>query len=155
MADGFVLGGGEGEKISPVMSLKVGAKQSGCFSVFEVVDIGPGFDVGAHLHHQAEEMFTSWRVNSTFWPLSRGPERLLIGSTGSPTAAPKWPGVARGALCSSLGAAPTASPTLAPAQPACSSWFRRPVTSIIRKHLQNLSPRRPARGTTRSENCVP
>jgi oxalate decarboxylase/phosphoglucose isomerase-like protein (cupin superfamily) len=57
VADGFVLGAGEGERISPAMSLKVGDKQSGCFSVFEVVDIAPGFDVGAHLHHQAEEMF--------------------------------------------------------------------------------------------------
>jgi oxalate decarboxylase/phosphoglucose isomerase-like protein (cupin superfamily) len=57
MADGFVLGAGEGERISPAMSLKVGDKQSGCFSVFEVVNIGPGFDVGAHLHHHAEEMF--------------------------------------------------------------------------------------------------
>ena len=48
---------GEGERISPAMKLKVGDRQSGCFSVFEVVDIGPGFDVGAHLHHNAEEMF--------------------------------------------------------------------------------------------------
>jgi len=39
------------------MKLKVGDRQSECFSVFEVVDIGPGFDVGAHLHHNAEEMF--------------------------------------------------------------------------------------------------
>ena len=25
--------------------------------MFEVVDIGPGFDVGAHLHRNAEELF--------------------------------------------------------------------------------------------------
>ncbi len=57
MADGFVLAAGEGEPISPAMKLKVGDKQSQHFSVFEVVDIEPGFDVGAHLHHNAEEMF--------------------------------------------------------------------------------------------------
>jgi len=57
MGDGFVLGAGEGETISPAMSLKVGDKQSTCFSLFEVINILPGFDVGAHLHHQAEELF--------------------------------------------------------------------------------------------------
>jgi oxalate decarboxylase/phosphoglucose isomerase-like protein (cupin superfamily) len=57
VADGFVLTPGEGERISPAMTLKVGDSQSGRFAVFEVVEIGRGFDVGAHLHHNAEEMF--------------------------------------------------------------------------------------------------
>jgi oxalate decarboxylase/phosphoglucose isomerase-like protein (cupin superfamily) len=39
------------------MTLKVGDKNSRAWSMFEVVDIGPGFDVGAHLHHNAEELF--------------------------------------------------------------------------------------------------
>jgi mannose-6-phosphate isomerase-like protein (cupin superfamily) len=38
MADGFVLGPGEGDSVSPAMTLKVG-------------------DVGAHLHRNAEELF--------------------------------------------------------------------------------------------------
>jgi len=42
MADGFVLGPGEGERVSPAMTLKVGDKNSTAWSMFEVVDIGPG-----------------------------------------------------------------------------------------------------------------
>jgi oxalate decarboxylase/phosphoglucose isomerase-like protein (cupin superfamily) len=57
MTDGFVRGRGEGERVSPSMTLKVGDAQSGSWSMFEVVDIGPGFDVGAHLHRNAEELF--------------------------------------------------------------------------------------------------
>jgi hypothetical protein len=57
MADGFVMGPGEGERVSPAMTLKVGGKSSAAWSVFEVAEIGPGFDVGAHLHRNAEERF--------------------------------------------------------------------------------------------------
>jgi oxalate decarboxylase/phosphoglucose isomerase-like protein (cupin superfamily) len=57
MPDGFVLAPHEDERVSPVMTLKVGDKRSEAWSMFEVVDIGPGFDVGAHLHHNAEELF--------------------------------------------------------------------------------------------------
>jgi oxalate decarboxylase/phosphoglucose isomerase-like protein (cupin superfamily) len=57
VADGFVLAPGEGDLISPAMKLKVGDKHSQHFSMFEVIDIEPGFDVGAHLHHNAEEIF--------------------------------------------------------------------------------------------------
>src|ERR1019366_9391354 len=57
MTDGFVRGPGEGERVSPAMTLKVGDKNSQAWSMFEVVDIGPGFDVGAHLHRNAEELF--------------------------------------------------------------------------------------------------
>ena len=39
------------------MTLKVGAADSQRWSMFEVVNIPPGFDVGAHLHHHAEELF--------------------------------------------------------------------------------------------------
>ena len=38
------------------MTLKVGAQQSKIFSTFEA-EVAPGFDVGAHLHQQAEEVF--------------------------------------------------------------------------------------------------
>jgi oxalate decarboxylase/phosphoglucose isomerase-like protein (cupin superfamily) len=57
MADGFVMGPGEGERVSAAMTLKVGDKDAAAWSMFEVVDIAPGFDVGAHLHRNAEEMF--------------------------------------------------------------------------------------------------
>jgi oxalate decarboxylase/phosphoglucose isomerase-like protein (cupin superfamily) len=57
MTDGYVMGPGEGDRVSPVMTLKVGDKHSQAWSMFEVVDIGPGFDVGAHLHRNAEELF--------------------------------------------------------------------------------------------------
>src|SRR5262249_39892790 len=57
MTDGFVLGPGDGERVSPAMTLKVGDKNSQTWSMFEVIEIGPGFDVGAHVHRNAEELF--------------------------------------------------------------------------------------------------
>jgi oxalate decarboxylase/phosphoglucose isomerase-like protein (cupin superfamily) len=57
MTDGFVQGPGVGEQVSPTMTLKVGDAHSRSWSMFEVVDIAPGFDVGAHLHRNAEELF--------------------------------------------------------------------------------------------------
>jgi len=57
MTDGFVMGPGEGDRVSPTMTLKIGDMNTAAWSVFEVVDIAPGFDVGAHLHRNAEEMF--------------------------------------------------------------------------------------------------
>ncbi|GAB2846033.1 cupin domain-containing protein [Actinoallomurus bryophytorum] len=38
------------------MTLKVGAEHSKIWSTFEA-EVAPGFDVGAHLHQQAEEIF--------------------------------------------------------------------------------------------------
>ena len=38
------------------MTLKAGAEQSKIWSTFEA-EVAPGFDVGAHLHRQAEEIF--------------------------------------------------------------------------------------------------
>ena len=38
------------------MTLKVGADRTQRWSVFEV-EVPPGFDVGAHLHREAEELF--------------------------------------------------------------------------------------------------
>jgi oxalate decarboxylase/phosphoglucose isomerase-like protein (cupin superfamily) len=57
MTDGLMLRPGAGQTITGAsMILKVGAGQSGAWSVFEAV-VTPGFDVGAHLHRQAEEFF--------------------------------------------------------------------------------------------------
>jgi mannose-6-phosphate isomerase-like protein (cupin superfamily) len=57
MTDGLVLPPGAGHRIrSAGMTLKVGAEQSRTWSVFEA-DVPPGFDVGAHVHREAEELF--------------------------------------------------------------------------------------------------
>jgi oxalate decarboxylase/phosphoglucose isomerase-like protein (cupin superfamily) len=57
MTDGLVLPPHAGQKIQGAgMTLKVGAGQSGAWSAFEA-EIPPGFDVGAHLHRGAEELF--------------------------------------------------------------------------------------------------
>ncbi len=55
MTDGLLLPPGGGRRIQ-TMTLKAGAEQSKTWSAFEA-DVAPGFDVGAHLHHQAEEVF--------------------------------------------------------------------------------------------------
>jgi oxalate decarboxylase/phosphoglucose isomerase-like protein (cupin superfamily) len=57
VTDGLVLPPGGGRMIRGAgMTLKVGEGQSGAWSAFEAV-VTPGFDVGAHLHHHAEELF--------------------------------------------------------------------------------------------------
>jgi quercetin dioxygenase-like cupin family protein len=57
MTDGLVLPPGAGHRIQGTgMTLKVGAGRSEVWSMFET-DVAPGFDVGAHLHHEAEEVF--------------------------------------------------------------------------------------------------
>ena len=57
MTDGLVLAPGEGGLIAAAgMTLKVGADVSARWSVFEA-NVQPGFDVGAHLHGEVEELF--------------------------------------------------------------------------------------------------
>jgi quercetin dioxygenase-like cupin family protein len=57
MTDGLLLPPGSGSRIQPAgMTLKVGAESSKSWSLFEV-DVAPGFDVGAHQHRAAEEVF--------------------------------------------------------------------------------------------------
>ena len=57
MTDGLMLSPGAGRGLPGAgMTLKVGAGQSAAWSAFEAV-VPPGFDVGAHLHHHAEELF--------------------------------------------------------------------------------------------------
>jgi oxalate decarboxylase/phosphoglucose isomerase-like protein (cupin superfamily) len=55
MTDGLLLPPGSGRRIQ-AMTVKAGADQSQIWSAFEA-EVGPGFDVGAHLHEQAEEIF--------------------------------------------------------------------------------------------------
>jgi oxalate decarboxylase/phosphoglucose isomerase-like protein (cupin superfamily) len=57
MTDGLLLRPGAGRTIRGAgMTLKAGAGESNVWSAFEAV-VTPGFDVGAHLHRQAEELF--------------------------------------------------------------------------------------------------
>lgn len=57
MTDGLLMPPGSGDRIqSASMTLKVGKDQAENWSVFET-NVGPGFDVGAHFHDHAEEMF--------------------------------------------------------------------------------------------------
>jgi mannose-6-phosphate isomerase-like protein (cupin superfamily) len=57
MTDGLMLSPGAGRMVQGAgMTLKVGADQSTAWSVFEA-EVTPGFDVGAHLHRNAEEFF--------------------------------------------------------------------------------------------------
>jgi uncharacterized RmlC-like cupin family protein len=57
MTDGLVLAPGGGDRIASAgLTLKVGAGNTGRWSVFEA-DVAPGFDVGAHRHGEAEELF--------------------------------------------------------------------------------------------------
>lgn len=57
MTDGLVLPPGTGHPIGASgMTLKVGAAESDRWSLFEA-SVPPGFDVGAHLHREAEELF--------------------------------------------------------------------------------------------------
>jgi len=57
MTDGLVLPPGSGRPMGASgMTLKVGAEHTARWSVFEAV-VGPGFDVGAHFHDEAEELF--------------------------------------------------------------------------------------------------
>lgn len=57
MTDGFVVPPGGGTPIAATgMTVKVGATQSARWSFFEV-EVAAGFDVGAHVHGEAEELF--------------------------------------------------------------------------------------------------
>ncbi|MEV3857888.1 cupin domain-containing protein [Streptomyces sp. NPDC050095] len=57
MTDGLLLSPGAGRRIEAAgMTLKVGVEHTPRWSMFEA-EIGVGFDVGAHLHQEAEEVF--------------------------------------------------------------------------------------------------
>jgi oxalate decarboxylase/phosphoglucose isomerase-like protein (cupin superfamily) len=98
MTDGFVRGPGEGERVSPAMTLKVGDKNSQAWSMFEVVDIGPGFDVGAHLHRNAEELF--YVLEGQLDLLAFEPRVRTLratGRAGSRAPGPRWPAAGQAA----------------------------------------------------------
>jgi oxalate decarboxylase/phosphoglucose isomerase-like protein (cupin superfamily) len=55
VTDGLLLPPGGGQRIG-TMTMKLGSAQSAVWSAFEA-DVASGFDVGAHTHAKAEEVF--------------------------------------------------------------------------------------------------
>ena len=136
------------------MSLKVGDKQSACFSLFEVVNILPGFDVGAYLHHQAEEMF--YVLEGQLELLAFEP-RARTSADWQQWESPSGARVARGGPGSFMfvpHGCPHGFANPGPGRLGWSSWSRLPVMSITKKNLQNLCPRGRAHWTKPLENCV-
>jgi oxalate decarboxylase/phosphoglucose isomerase-like protein (cupin superfamily) len=77
MTDGLMLPPGAGTTIpSAGMTLKVGAAQSPRWSMFEA-EVAPGFDVGAHRHAAAEEVF--YVLDGELDLLAFEPETLTAG----------------------------------------------------------------------------
>jgi oxalate decarboxylase/phosphoglucose isomerase-like protein (cupin superfamily) len=108
MADGLILPPGAGQPIQGgAMTLKVGAELTATWSVFET-SVAPGFDVGAHRHQDAEELFyvldgeldllafepasrdaadwTTWRSASGARVVRGGPGSLMYVPAGCPHA---------------------------------------------------------------------
>jgi oxalate decarboxylase/phosphoglucose isomerase-like protein (cupin superfamily) len=154
MTDGFVRGPGEGERVSPAMTLKVGDEQSVIWSMFEVLDIAPGFDVGAHLHRNAEELFyvlegqldllafePRLRTSGNWqdWQSHTG-ARVARGGPGSMMYVP------RGCPHGFANPGPGAARMIFLVSP--------PATSTIRRSSRSWSPAPPARLTRRSPSCA-
>ena len=129
MTDGLMLPPGAGRSIAGAgMTLKVGADQSNAWSAFEAL-VTPGFDVGAHLHRQAEEFFFILDGELdllAFEPRSRaiGDWRTWESASGAGCCA-----AGRAPRCSSQPAARTPLPTPGPPRRACCSWSPRQATS--------------------------
>jgi quercetin dioxygenase-like cupin family protein len=77
MTNGLMLPPGAGTRLPAAgMTLKVGADRSQTWSMFEA-DIAPGFDVGAHRHREAEEVF--YVLEGELDLLAFEPERMTAG----------------------------------------------------------------------------
>ncbi|HET8629815.1 MAG TPA: cupin domain-containing protein [Thermomicrobiales bacterium] len=110
MTDGMVLPRGAGQTIGAAglgVTLKVSAEQARSASSFELV-VSPGFDVGAHVHSQLEELFyvvegeldllafepqvrtagnwQAWRSRAGDRVVRGGPGTLMFVPTGCPHA---------------------------------------------------------------------
>ncbi len=159
------MGPAEGLRVSPAMTLKVGDKNSQAWSMFEVAGIGPGFDVGAHLHRNAEELFyilegqldlvafeprvrtagnwQSWQSHTGATVARGGPGSVMYVPRGCPHAfANPGPGPARMIFLVPPPATSTtsgSSPSWSPAQQA--RWTRR-SPSCAPAMTSNSSPPR-------------
>ena len=155
MTDGLVLPPGAGQRLRGAgMTLKVGSEQSGKWSAFEA-DVSPGFDVGAHRHAEAEEIFYILegeldllafepRIRTagdwTAWE-SAGGAKVVRGGPGS--------------LMFVRPAARTPSPIRGPCPPGCCSWSLRPGTSSTWRELPSCSAVRVPRISPQSPDCGP
>ena len=155
MTDGLVLPPGAGQAISGAgMILKVGDGQSPTWSVFEAT-VGPGFDVGAHLHRQAEELFyilegeldllafepaVRTEGNWTAWE-SRSGARMARGGPGSVMHVP--------AGCPHAFTNPGSVPA------RMVSRSPRPATRFTCGNSARWSPARARPTRLRSRRCVP
>jgi len=151
----FRTGPGEGERVSPAMTLKVGDAQSKVWSMFEVVDIGPGFDVGAHLHRNAEELFYLLEGQLdllAFEPRLRTPgnwqdweshtgARVARGGPGSMMYVPRG--------------CPHASANPGPGPARMIFLVPPPATSTTRRSSRSWSPAPQGHLTRRSPSCAP
>lgn len=82
MTDGLVLPPGAGRAIEASgMMLKIGGEQSRNWSLFEA-NVPPGFDVGAHLHDDAEELF--YILDGELDLLAFRPRGMADAAVGSP-----------------------------------------------------------------------
>ena len=155
MTDGFVMSPGEGEQVSPTMTLKVGDTTSKAWSMFEVAGIAPGFDVGAHLHRNAEELFYVLEGQLdllAFEPRVRTPANWQ--SWESHTGAT----VARGGPGSMMyvpRGCPHAFANPGPRPARMIFLVAPPATSTTRKSSPSWLPARQARLTQRSPSCAP
>ena len=155
MADGTVLPPGTGRRISGAgMTLKVGSEQSARWSAFEA-EVGPGFDVGAHRHAEAEEIF--YILEGELDLLAFEPR---IRTSGDWTAWESADGakVSRGGPGSLMfvpAGCPHPSPTRGPRPPGCCSWSRRPATNSTWKASRSCSAARGRRISPRSSPCAP
>ena len=155
MAEGLVLPPGAGYRLRGAgMTLKVGSEQSGKWSAFEA-DVSPGFDVGAHRHAEAEEIF--YILEGELDLLAFEP-RIRTGGDWTAWESADGATVVRGGPGSLMfvpPAARTRSPIRGRLPRGCCSWSHRPATNSTWKESPSCSADRVPRISPRSPNCAP
>jgi uncharacterized RmlC-like cupin family protein len=139
MTDGLLLPPGGGRRIQ-TMTLKAGAEQSKIWSAFEA-DVAPGFDVGAHLHHQAEEVF--YVLEGELDLLAFQPAATASGdwrTWESATGTTVFRGGPGSFMFVPVGCPHTPSSTQDPSRPACSSLYPRPATKSTFRNSPTCLP---------------
>jgi oxalate decarboxylase/phosphoglucose isomerase-like protein (cupin superfamily) len=154
MTDGLILPPGAGRPVQggDAMTLKVGAEHTATWSAFET-SVAPGFDVGAHWHRDAEELFyildgeldllafepesrasqdwTTWESASGMTVTRGGPGSFMYVPAGCPHAFTN-PGSGSPRLATS-----TTSPNSARSSPAVARQARR---RLFRHRLPDCAP---------------
>ncbi|MFD0576656.1 cupin domain-containing protein [Dactylosporangium darangshiense] len=116
MTDGLMLPPGGGTRIpSAGMTLKIGAERSATWSMFEA-EVAPGFDVGAHRHAAAEEVF--YVLDGELDLLAFEPETMTAGDWRAWTSGDRGHGAARRSRQRDVGAARVSARVRQPARHA-------------------------------------